>query len=112
MYETAVCPYYKEMQRQAKRMAYIRNQKRHLKDIVSKAFENVDDPKKDYWTDRISAHLSRRLQHSTKDKWVSMLAEFSDTAVYGPIQQKKMKEYLLMARDAAAEEVRRTKRGL
>jgi hypothetical protein len=30
--------------------------------------------------------------------------------MYGRIQQEKMKRYLLMARDAAAEEVRKSKR--
>ena len=99
------------MQRQQKRMAYIRNQKRHLKYVVEKAFEGIDDPKKDYWTSRISAHLSRRLQNCYKEKWVTLLSEFTDSAAYGSIQQKKMKEYLLMARDAAAAEVRRNKRG-
>lgn len=46
----------------------------------------------------------------TKDKWVPMLAEMNDTQAYGRIHQKKMREYLIMTRDAAADEVRRMKR--
>ena len=110
MKELGVCPYMKEMQREAKRMAFIRNQKKQLKMVVDRAFENVEDPKRDYWSNRIFAHYRRRFQGNTKARWVSLLAEFNDTAAYGPIQQKKMKQYLLMARDAAAEEVRRRKR--
>ena len=105
-----MCPYVKEMMREAKRTAFIKSQKRELKDVIDRAFEAVDDPKRDYWSSRISAHLNRRLYMCTKDKWVPMVADLSDDQAYGKIKQKKMKRYLLMARDAAAEEVRRRKR--
>lgn len=107
-----MCPYVKEMMREAKRRAFVRSQKKDLKQVIDHAFEGIDDPKKDYWSNRISAHLNRRLERNTKTKWVTMLAEFNDTAAYGSIQQEKMKKYLLMARDAAAEEVRKNKRRL
>ena len=111
MYENnGMCPYIKEMLREAKRQAFIKNQKKELRQLIDHAFESVDDPKKDYWSERISAHLNRRLGGCTKAKWVPLLAEFNDDAAYGRVQQEKMKRYLLMARDAAAEEVRKTKR--
>ena len=105
-----MCPYVKEMMREAKRQAFVKSQKKELKRVINHAFETVNDPKRDYWSDRIAAHLNRRLERCTKEKWVPMIAEFNDTAVYGKIQQEKMKRYLLMARDAAAEEVRKSKR--
>ena len=111
LHETnGMCPYVREMMREAKRSAFIRDQKKTLRNVIDHAVDTVDDPKKDYWSDRISAHLNRRLSTTTKAKWVPLLAEFSDTQVYGRIQQEKMKRYLLMARDAAAEEVRKGKR--
>ena len=96
--------------REAKRQAYVKSQKRDLRNVIDTAFETVEDPKKDYWSDRISAHLNRRMKHITKAKWVDLLAEFSDTSAYGSIKQEKMKRYLLMARDEAAKEVRNRKR--
>ena len=107
-----MCPLVKEMMREAKRQAFVRSQKKDLKQAIDYAFEGIDDPKKDYWSNRISAHLNRRLERNTKTKWVTMLAEFNDTTAYGSIQQEKMKKYLLMARDATAEEVRKNKRHL
>lgn len=110
-YETnGVCPYVKEMMREAKRQAFVKSQKKELKTLINHAFETVEDPKKDYWSERISAHLNRRLHRNTKAKWIPFLAELNDDAAYGRIKQEKMKQYLLMARDAAAEEVRRNKR--
>lgn len=108
----SVCPYVKEMMREAKRQAFVRNQKKQLREVIDNAFETINDPKKDYWSDRISAHLNRRLRTCTKAKWVPLLAEMNDDAAYGRIHQDKMKRYLLMTRDAAAEEVRKSKRSM
>ena len=105
-----MCPYVKEMMREAKRQAFVKSQKRELRNVIDHAFETVDDPKRDYWSDRISAHLNRRLNLCTKAKWVPLLADFNDSQTYGKIHQEKMKRYLLMTRDAAAEEVRKSKR--
>ena len=110
-YETnGMCPYVKEMLREAKRQAFVKSQRKELRQVIDHAFESVDDPKKDYWSGRISAHLNRRLQRHTKDRWVPFVAEFNDDAAYGRIKQEKMKKYLLMTRDAAAEAVRASKR--
>ena len=98
------------MMREAKRTAFVKNQKRQLKEVIDRAFDQVDDPKRDYWSNRVSAHLNRRLYMCTKDKWVPMVADMNDTQAFGEIHRKKYKQYLLMARDAAAEEVRRNKR--
>ena len=105
-----VCPYVKEMMREAKRTAFVKSQRRELRTVIDHAFETIDDPKKDYWSGRVSAHLNRRLQRCTKDKWVPMVADFNDTQATGKVKQEKYKRYLLMARDAAAEEVRKQKR--
>ena len=105
-----LCPYVKEMMREAKRQAFVKSQKKELRGVIDIAFEGIEEPRKDYWSGRISAHLNRRLERCTKAKWVPLLAQLNDDAAYGRIKQEKMKRYLLMARDAAAEEVRKSKR--
>jgi hypothetical protein len=79
-YETnGSASYIREMMREAKRAAFVKSQKRELKELIDRAFDSVDDPKKDYWSSRVSAHLNRRLYMCTKNKWVPMVAEFNDT---------------------------------
>ena len=109
---TALCPYLKEMQREARRQAYIQNEKKSMEQMIDHAFENVDDPKREYWANRVKAHWNRRLKGCTKARWVTFISEMTDSEAYGSAQQKKMKEYLIRVRDEAAKEVRKSKRGL
>lgn len=106
-----LCPYLKEMRRVQKRNAYVSNEKKELKKLIDQTFMEIDEPKKEYWTSRIHAHLSRRLSYTkTRTRWIDLIGEFNDTIAAGPIQQEKMKRYLLTVRDAAATMNRRRER--
>ena len=106
-----LCPYLKEMRRIKKRNAYVSNEKKELRKLIDQTFEEIDEPKKEYWTSRIHAHLSRRLSFTkTKTRWIDLIGEFNDTIATGSVQQEKMKRYLLTVRDAAASKNRRQER--
>ena len=100
------------MRREAKRRAYLDNERKEMEKLVDQAFEAIDDPKKGYWAGRVKAHWNRRLKGCTKTRWIEFMAGLNDETAIGSTQQKKMREYLIMARDAANEEIRKQKRGI
>lgn len=89
--------YVQEMQRESRRRATVRSQRRELR-------HSLDE---DCCDTRIRAHLSRRLESEGKDKWIRMLREADG---YSKAEKERMKDYLLEARSELAKTTREHKR--
>lgn len=49
---------------------------------------------------RIKAHISRRAERQTRNKWIALATEYaSEVAVSGPVEKEAMRRYLQMARE-------------
>ena len=70
-------------------------------ECVSEAFEYSEDPKKDYWINRIWRHFRDRFSHITKEEWITFLASLSDTQAYGPYFDHKSRECCIQVRNRA-----------
>ena len=86
------CPYIREMQKAARRNAEIRNDDRTMDDEF-----DMDIPE----ATKLKAHLKRRVERQTKNKWVQYATEYaSEIVMAGPQEKEAMRQYLEMTRDA------------
>lgn len=81
-----LCPYLAEMERESLRNARIRNKEREK--------EETDIPEK------LIAHIRRRKEKPTKNRWISLAADFEKKMKLAEkIDPEKAKRYLQMARE-------------
>ena len=86
------CHYIREMQKAARRNAEIRNDDRTMDDEF-----DMDIPE----ATKLKAHLKRRVERQTKNKWVQYATEYaSEIVMAGPQEKEAMRQYLEMTRDA------------
>ena len=75
-------------------------QRIELWDAVVLTFTDVDDPKKDYWIDRLYSYFCKRF-YGLQCSWLVFLGELDDRGAYGEYRSEKAREYCCMVRDTA-----------
>lgn len=86
-----LCPYLRELQRASRRNATLKDNEKRMKDDLDMELPEMT---------RVKAHINRRKEKKSKDKWVSLATEYaSEIAVSGPVEKEAMRRYLQMARE-------------
>ena len=95
------CPYIRAMQKEQRRNAEIRDNDKARDDDLE-----TDIPQ----ATRLKAHLKRRVERQTKQKWVKYATEYaSEIVMAGPQRKDEMRRYIEMTRDAVMEMNRKDK---
>lgn len=86
------CPYIRAMQKEKRRNAVIRNNDKQMENEIDTDIPEVT---------KLKAHLKRRVERQTKQKWVQYATEYvSEIVLSGPVEREAMREYLDMTREA------------
>lgn len=86
------CPYIRAMRKEKRRNAVIRNNDKQLENEIDTNIPEVT---------KLKAHLKRRVERQTKQKWVQYATEYaSEIVLSGPVEREAMREYLDMTRKA------------
>lgn len=86
------CPYIRAMQKESRRNATISDEDRQLESEM-----DADIPE----TTRLKAHLKRRVERQTKNKWVQYATEYaSEIVLSGNTEREEMRKYLDMTKEA------------
>lgn len=86
-----LCPYLRELQRASRRNAALKDREKRMKDELDMDFPEMT---------RVKAHIGRRKEQKSRDKWVSLATEYaSEIAISGPVEKEAMRRYLQMARE-------------
>ena len=95
------CPYIRAMQKEQRRNAEIRDNDKARDDDLE-----TDIPQ----ATRLKAHLKRRVERQTKQKWVKYATEYaSEIVMAGPQRKDEMRRYIEMTRDSVMEMNRKDK---
>lgn len=87
-----MCPYLRELQRESRRNAEIRD-----KDKCTDEEIMTDIPE----ATRLKAHLKRRTEQKTKNKWVQYATEYASEIIFSePRQKDEIRRYMEMTREA------------
>lgn len=87
------CPYIRAMQKEQRRNAEIRDGDKRLNMVT----DDEDIPE----ATRLKAHLKRRVERQTKNKWVQYATEYaSEIVMSGDTRKAEMRNYLDMVKDA------------
>ena len=84
-----------------------KRQRAELLRVISIAINQVDEPRKEYWIDRLYFCYCRRLRSVTGCEWTVFLGELSDEGAYGMYENAKARKYCLLVRDTAWQMTRR-----
>ncbi len=86
------CPYIREMMKESKRNAEVRDNDTRIQQDLE-----TDIPE----TTRLKAHLKRRVERQTKNKWIQYATEYaSEIVLAGPEEKDKIRRYMEMTREA------------
>lgn len=95
------CPYIRAIKKEQKRNAQIRDDLKSTDDDL-----DTDIPQ----ATRLKAHLKRRVERQTKQKWVKYATEYASEIVFaGPEKKDEIRRYIEMTRDAVMEMNRKDK---
>lgn len=95
------CPYIRAIKKEQKRNAEIQNDLKVTDDDLE-----ADIPE----ATRLRAHLKRRVERQTKQKWVKYATEYaSEIVMAGPQRKDEVRRYIEMTRDAVMEMNRKDK---
>lgn len=78
------------------------DRERRLMEMIKDAFDDIDEPKSEFWINRMFKYYSGRL-HYLKTDYVAFLGSMDDDMVCGHYADGKSKRYCLMIRDKARE---------
>ncbi len=91
-----LCPYLRELQRESRRNAMIRNAGK-----CEREDRDEDIPEESNVIKRVKAHMKRRVMKPTRNKWVSLSAEYAaDISASSPFEKERIREYLQTARES------------
>lgn len=76
-------------------------QRAELWNAIQITFGSIDEPKKEYWMERLYSYYCRRFQRLTACEWLVFLGELKDTAAYGDYIHEKARNYCCRIRDTA-----------
>ena len=102
------CPLYKRYIR-AKR-GYLRElrvsvsrkeQERELWKLVATTMTELDEPKKQFWINRLFHFYDRRLYNLAKSDWIDILSQLNDNQAFGRYKMAKAQRYCIAIRDRA-----------
>lgn len=95
------CPYLRAMRKESRRNAEIRDEDGWMdREILT------DVPE----TARLKAHLKRRVERQTKNKWIQYATEYANEIVMaGPAEKDAMRSYLEMVKEAVMDMNRKDK---
>ncbi len=79
-------------------------QENKLWNLINKAFDNIDEPKKNYWILRLYNFYYYRFYGVTKIGWIEFLSKLTNAQAYGKYENDKARGYCLMVRDQAIKE--------
>ena len=86
------CPYIRAMQKEKRRNAVIQNNDKRLESEMDADIPEVT---------KLKAHLKRRVERQTKQKWVQYATEYaSEIVMSGPVEREAMRKYLDMTKEA------------
>jgi len=85
-----LCPYMASMQREQKRNAAIRDEKRRQNEDAT-----TDIPEAELLMARLNAHIKKRIKSQTKTRWISLAKEYAkDLVISEPMEKDAMRRYL------------------
>lgn len=90
------------MQKEKRRNAVIQDDDKRLENEI-----DVDIPE----VTKLKAHLRRRVERQTKQKWVQYATEYaSEIVMSGPVEREAMRKYLDMTKEAVLDMNRKEKK--
>lgn len=63
--------------------------------------KEADEPKKQFWIDRLTSYYGKRFEGISDTDWIEMLSQFTDNQATGVYRDAKTKAYCLLIRDIA-----------
>jgi hypothetical protein len=89
---TSYCPYIREIQKASRRNAEIEDNDKQMDNDF-----DMDIPE----ATRLKAHLKRRVERQTKNKWVQYATEYaSEIILAGPERKNEIRNYMDMVRES------------
>ena len=76
-------------------------QRIELWNAIRITFADIQEPKKEYWAQRLYSYYCRRFVLMSKVDWLVFLGELSDEQAYGNYKHLKAKEYCCLVRNTA-----------
>lgn len=76
-------------------------QRVELWNAIELTFDEITDPKKEYWKNRLFSYYCKRFKLLTKCSWLIFLGEMDDIAAYGTYKDTKARYYCCLVRNMA-----------
>ena len=94
------CPYIRELQKESRRNAVIQDEDRKLENEIDTNIPEVI---------KLKAHLKRRVERHTKNKWIQYATEYaSEIVMSGTKEKEAVRRYLDATKDAVLDMNRKT----
>lgn len=96
------CPFMREIQKESRRNAVISDKEKNLENEIDADIPEVT---------KLKAHLKRRIERQTRNKWVRYATEYaSEIVMSGPQEKEAIRRYLDMTKEAVMDMNEKEKR--